>query len=175
MAESQRLFFALSLPAAVQRQLVRWRADHFPEQTGRPVAGAHFHLTLAFLGEVSPEKQKTLIALAGRIRQPKFTLKLDDAGHWPRSGVVWMGCRQAPRGLLQLADLLRSQGARNGCYQSPLPYHPHITLYRQANRAVMIPAPGFLWECEMTEFTLFSSVYSNGRTRYQALQSWPLI
>ncbi len=40
--------------------------------------------------------------------------------------------RRAPRGLLQLAELLRSQAARNGCHQSALPFHPHITLLRAA-------------------------------------------
>ncbi|QKO14989.1 2'-5'-RNA ligase [Dickeya solani] len=81
------------------------------------MAAANLHLTLAFLGEVSDAKIQVLQTLAGRIRQPAFTLNLNDAGHWPRPGVVWLGCRQAPRGLLQLAEMLRSQAARNGCYQ----------------------------------------------------------
>ncbi|WP_305122981.1 2'-5' RNA ligase family protein, partial [Klebsiella pneumoniae] len=43
-----------------------------------------------------------------------------------------------PRGLLQLASMLRAQAARSGCYQSPQPFHPHITLWRDARRAVPI-------------------------------------
>lgn len=174
MPESQRLFFALTLPAGIQRQLVSWRAQAFEEQAGRPIAGASLHMTLAFLGDVSHAKQQVLMDLAGRIHQPRFTLRLDDAGHWPRPGVVWLGTRQPPRGLLQLADLLRSQAARNGCYQSPVPFHPHITLYRQATRPVALPPPGFCWTTQVCEFTLFASEFSRGRTRYQALQSWPL-
>ncbi len=83
--------------------------------------------------------------MAGRIRQPGFTLHLDDAGQWLRSRVVWLGTRQPPRGLLQLANMLRAQAARQGCYQSPQPFHPHITLLRDAGQAVAIPPPGFHW------------------------------
>jgi len=85
MSEPKRLFFALELPSAVQKQIVQWRATHFPEDAGRPVAADNLHLTLAFLGEVSAEKQRALAALAGRLRQPGFTLTLDDAGQWLRS------------------------------------------------------------------------------------------
>ncbi len=62
MSEPKRLFFALELPSAVQKQIVQWRATHFPEDAGRPVAADNLHLTLAFLGEVSAEKQRALAA-----------------------------------------------------------------------------------------------------------------
>ena len=109
MPESKRLFFAIELPPPLQRQIVRWRADHFPPEAGHPVAAANLHLTLAFLGDVSAEKQRALAAMAGRIAQPEFTLHLDDAGQWLRSRVVWLGTRQPPRGLLQLANMLRAR------------------------------------------------------------------
>ncbi|EMG3142355.1 RNA 2',3'-cyclic phosphodiesterase [Klebsiella pneumoniae] len=173
MSEPKRLFFALELPSAVQKQIVQWRATHLPEDAGRPVAADNLHLTLAFLGEVSAEKQRALAALAGRLRQPGFTLTLDDAGQWLRSRVVWLGTRQPPRGLLQLASMLRAQAARSGCYQSPQPFHPHITLWRDARRAVPIPAPGFRWTFPVNEFVLYESSFSRGRTRYTALERYP--
>ena len=141
MSEPQRLFFAIDLPAEIREQIIHWRATHFPPEAGRPVAADNLHLTLAFLGEVSAEKEKALSLLAGRIRQPGFTLTLDDAGQWLRSRVVWLGMRQPPRGLIQLANMLRSQAARSGCFQSNRPFHPHITLLRDASEAVTIPPP----------------------------------
>ncbi|MBF4651936.1 RNA 2',3'-cyclic phosphodiesterase, partial [Serratia marcescens] len=51
MSNSRRLFFALSLPDALQQQVIRWRAEAFAPEAGRPVAAANLHLTLAFLGE----------------------------------------------------------------------------------------------------------------------------
>lgn len=174
MSESKRLFFAIELPAPMQRQIVCWRAEHFLAQAGRPVAAANLHLTLAFLGDVSAEKQRALAAMAARITQPGFTLHLDDAGHWLRSRVVWLGTRQPPRGLLQLASMLRAQAARSGCYQNPQPFHPHITLLRNAGQGVTIPPPGFLWALPVNEFVLYESVFARGRTRYTPLQRWTL-
>lgn len=174
MTDLNRLFFALEIPKPRQQEIVRWRAAHFPPEAGKPVAAANLHMTLAFLGEVSAEKQQALVDLAGRIRQPGFTLRLDDAGQWPRSRVAWLGTRQPPRGLLQLAAMLRAQAARSGCWQSPQPFHPHITLLRQTDCALRLPAPGFCWECPVTEFVLYASRFSQGRTRYQPLQRFPL-
>ena len=88
MSEPQRLFFAIDLPAEIREQIIHWRATHFPPEAGRPVAADNLHLTLAFLGEVSAEKEKALSLLAGRIRQPGFTLTLDDAGQWLRSSAA---------------------------------------------------------------------------------------
>ncbi|AUZ63096.1 TPA: RNA 2',3'-cyclic phosphodiesterase [Citrobacter amalonaticus] len=174
MSEPKRLFFALELPTTVREEIIQWRAAHFPPEAGRPVAAENLHLTLAFLGDVSADKQQALIALAGRIRQPGFTLNLDDAGQWLRSRVVWLGTRQSPRGLLQLANMLRAQAARSGCYQSPQPFHPHVTLLRDASHAVAIPPPGFYWSFPVTEFTLYASTFARGRTRYTELQRWTL-
>ncbi|PIJ49798.1 2'-5' RNA ligase [Erwinia sp. OLTSP20] len=174
MSDSTRLFFALTPPAALQQTLVNWRASQFSADIGRPVAAANLHLTLAFSGEVSGKKQAALIAQASRIRQPRFQLTLDDAGHWLRSGVVWLGPARAPRGLLQLAALLRARCARAGCPQSPQPFHPHITLLRQVQTKISLPAPGFSWQFAVTHFTLYSAGFSQGRTRYQALQHWTL-
>lgn len=174
MSESKRLFFAIALPADIQQQIVSWRAQQFPPEAGRPLAAANLHLTLAFLGDVSAEKQRALEQLAGRIRQPGFTLTLDDAGQWLRSRVVWLGSRQPPRGLLQLADMLRAQASRSGCYQSPQPFHPHITLLRDASHAVRLPPPGFRWSFAVQEFVLYESQFHQGRTRYTQLKSWAL-
>ena len=174
MSESKRLFFAIEMPAPLQRQIVRWRADHFAPKAGRPIVGANLHLTLAFLGDVSDEKRQALATQAGCIRQPGFILTLDDAGQWLRSRVVWLGTRQPPRGLLQLANMLRSQAARSGCYQSPQPFHPHITLLRDASHAVALPPPGFHWSFAVNEFALYESVFERGRTRYTPLQRWTL-
>ncbi|AHG19409.1 2'-5' RNA ligase [Chania multitudinisentens RB-25] len=174
MSNSRRLFFALPLPAALQQQVIHWRANAFQPEDGRPVAAANLHLTLAFLGDVSTQKELALKTLAGRIRQTGFNLCLDDLGHWPRPGVVWLGSKRAPRALLQLAELLRSQAARSGCYQSPLPFYPHITLLRAATKPVAVPPATPGWRFSVDHFSLYQSVIEHGRTRYHPLAQWPL-
>jgi 2'-5' RNA ligase len=174
MSVQRRLFFALSLPPKLQKQVIKWRADHFPVEAGRPITAANLHLTLAFLGEVSEQKEAALRSVAGRIEAKGFSLQIDDAGHWPGAGVVWLGTRRAPRALLQLAEVLRSHAARNGCYQNTLPFHPHISLLRAATRPVAIPPATPNWTLDAQEFGLYQSLYEHGRTRYSLLQRWPL-
>lgn len=174
MPETRRLFFALALPDEIRSALVAWRSSHFPLSAGRPIAQANLHLTLAFLGDVSAAKQRVLSQLAGRIQQPGFQVQINDAGQWLRSGVIWVGPRQPSRPLLQLAGLLRAQAARNGCHQPGLPFHPHVSLYRQATEAVSLPPPGFNWSFTLSEFALYSSTYRQGRTTYHMLEKWPL-
>ncbi|EEQ10839.1 RNA 2',3'-cyclic phosphodiesterase [Yersinia mollaretii] len=170
----RRLFFALSLPDPLQQNIVQWRADNFPPEAGRPIAAANLHLTLAFLGEVSAAKAQILQQQAARISQSGFNVTLDDIGHWPGSGVIWLGCKNPPRGLLQLAQLLRSQAARSGCYQTPLPFHPHVTLLRGAVRPVALPAKTNNESFRASHFSLYESIFARGRTRYNIVSSWPL-
>ncbi|MBF7979291.1 MULTISPECIES: RNA 2',3'-cyclic phosphodiesterase [Rahnella] len=174
MSVERRLFFALALPAKLQKQVIKWRANNFPQDTGRPVTAVNLHITLAFLGEISELKTDALTRIAGRIQAQKFSLCLDDIGHWPGSGVVWIGTKRAPNALLQLASVLRSHAARNGCHQSTLPFHPHVSLYRSATRPVAIPPATPDWQLDAEEFSLYESTYKRGRTRYRCLQSWPL-
>ncbi|MFU2314624.1 RNA 2',3'-cyclic phosphodiesterase [Rahnella sp. PCH160] len=174
MSVERRLFFALALPAKLQKQVIKWRAENFPQDTGRPVTAANLHITLAFLGEISELKTDALTRVAGRLETQKFSLYLDDIGHWPGSGVVWIGTKRAPNGLLQLASVLRSHAARNGCHQSTQPFHPHVSLYRNATRPVAIPPATPNWQLDAEEFSLYESTYESGRTRYRCLQSWPL-
>jgi len=174
MRGSKRLFFGLALPDEVKQQIIQWRADTFPAEAGYPVAADALYLTLAFLGDISDEKAQVLMQLAGRIQQAGFTLELNDAGHWPRSGMIWLGPHRAPRGLLQLAEMLRSQAARNGCHQSPQPFHPHVTLLRQATQPVRLPARDFCWSLPVGRFVLFQSHFSRGRTRIKEIKDWAL-
>ena len=174
MRGSRQLFFGLALPDDIKQQLIMWRATTFPADIGYPVVADALSLPLAFLGDITPAKQQALIQLAGRIRQPAFTLQLDDAGHWPRSGHVWLGPHHAPRGLLQLADMLRAQAARNGCYQAPYPFHPHITLLRQVTQPIKLPARQFCWSLPVSRFVLFQSVFSRGKNRISEIQDWAL-
>ncbi|VTN14112.1 2'-5'-RNA ligase [Raoultella terrigena] len=115
------------------------------------VAKANLHLTLAFLGEVSADKQRALGGTGGTHSPARLYADPRRCRTVAASRVVWLGTRQPPRGVLQLAGMLRAQAARSGCYQSPQPFHPHITLLRDARSAVPIPPPGFSWTFAVRE------------------------
>ena len=88
--------------------------------------------------------------------------------------IHWRAAQFPPEAGRPIANMLRAQAARSGCYQSPQPFHPHITLLRDAGHAVPIPPPGFGWSFPVTEFALYSSSFARGRTRYTQLQRWTL-
>ncbi len=73
------------------------------------VAAANLHLTLAFLGEVTPTPHSACRPWRHASFSPALISIWMTPEHWPRLGVVWLGCQRAPRGLLQLASLLRAQ------------------------------------------------------------------
>jgi 2'-5' RNA ligase len=155
MSEPKRLFFAIELPLTPSGKSFTG-ARRLSGRCRRPVAADNLHLTLAFLGEVSADKQRALAALAGRIRQPGFTLTLDDAGQWLRSRVVWLGTRQPPRGLLQLAScaqaaqrLLSKPAAVSSAYHPAARCPP-----RGAD-----PPPGFQLDVSVNEFVLYESSF----------------
>ncbi len=106
----KRLFFAIGAARADQRQIVRWRAGALPAKRAARCCSKP-PPALAFSQATSAARNSALAAMAGRISQPGFTLTLDDAGRWLRSRVVWLGTRQPPRGLLQLANM-RAPGRR---------------------------------------------------------------
>lgn len=79
-----------------------------------------------------------------------------------------------PRELLQRAAWLRDRAARNGCHQSSLPFHPHISLWRQATQPVALPPDTPGWTIRVGRFGLWLSAFDNGRVRYRLVQDWPL-
>ncbi len=171
----QQFFFAIQLPAELQKSLVNWRAENFPAETGRPVPAASMLLTLAWLGKISDNTCRRLQLQAARIQQSAFGLTLNDAGHWPRSGVVWLGCRPAPSGLVKLGALLRSQAARQGCQQPTGDYHPHVRLLYQAFNRVNLPPAGFRWQFPVTQFSLMSCNSTGGTRKTQCVENFPLM
>ena len=109
MSEPKRLFFAIELPPAVRKQIVQWRATHFPEDAGRPVAADNLHLTLAFLGEVAVAELPALRALARGISGRSFAIRLGHFGYWPKNQLLWAGCAAVPDELVDLQSRLQAR------------------------------------------------------------------
>jgi 2'-5' RNA ligase len=168
MSESKRLFFAIELPAPYSGK--SFAGAPTLSRSRPPVAAANLHLTLAFLGDVSAEKQRALAAMAGRLPS-RFTLHLDDAGQWLRSRVVWLGTRQPPRGL-QLAICCAPGGAQR-LLSKPAAvssaYHPAA----RCRSGRCHPAAGFSLDLS-GQHSRFMNPSLQGRTRYTPLQRWTL-
>ena len=171
---TERLFFAL-WPDAPVRAALAGLQNALPLGGGRPrpTHRDDLHLTLAFLGEVSPQQRTCCEAAAGTIRAAPFTLHLDQIGHWPRPRILWCGPRSAPAPLLDLARALETALCPCGFAGERRPYAAHITLARKVAAGTAPPADWHTgWQVD--GFVLATS-RPGPPPRYRVLRRWTFI
>ena len=133
-----RLFVALNLPDMARQAL--WRAAAPLRELGLParwIRAEGLHLTLKFLGEVSPGQEAELIGALGRSAaggpEPRpIALTLHDFGAFPdvrRPRVVWVGIEPEPA-LELLQHRVEQEFAPLGFPTEARPFRPHLTLAR---------------------------------------------
>jgi RNA 2',3'-cyclic 3'-phosphodiesterase len=116
-----------SLKNALPKPLVRWVAPH------------NVHLTLKFLGDVSPT---TLQDLAGAIKveavsHGMFSISVGGLGAFPsprRARVIWIGL-EAPPALEALRRGVEAAAAHLGYAPEGRPFSPHLTIGRVEQNA----------------------------------------
>lgn len=132
-----RSFLAIELPSALQDAIVR-RTDDLRRQLPFPlvrwVSPENVHLTLKFLGEISPQEIEKLVGnLRSRIAEHQpFPLSLAEWGAFPspkRPRVIWIGV-QAPPALPILQSEVEAICARLGHPPEDRPFSPHLTIGR---------------------------------------------
>jgi 2'-5' RNA ligase len=138
-----RAFIAVDLPPDVRTQLdaMTGRLRRLPgQECMRFVAASGIHLTLKFLGEISPDLaagvHNVLDDAASSV--PGFTIRLRGVGSFPSSRqprVLWVGLDD-PRGMLKTLQ----RAVEEGCAHLKLPaedrpFSPHLTLGRVRREA----------------------------------------
>lgn len=167
--DALRLFFALHCPPRLAAAIVAWRDGL--ALSGRPVAAANLHLTLAFLGQQPRARVPELLDLAAALRVPPFELHLDRLVR-RRNGLVYLTPRQAPDELLVLVGALREALLAAGVSLENRPFFAHLSLLRHCPRVPPDATPSFDWPA--THFALFASEQGPHGSQYQQLQQWPL-
>lgn len=169
-----RAFFALDIDPPVQHAIARWR-----EQTmlpaGRAVVAANFHITLHFLGDITPRQLDRVCVEAGQIRAPTFELRIDTPGYFPRPGIFWLGPAEPPGALGELATALRKASNKASIKTARKPFEPHITLFRNCRARPPLPTqtPDFHLDCN--GFTLFQSLTNPKGVRYEPVRRWATV
>lgn len=162
---TQRLFFALWPDDATRGSIETARAALFP-MSGAPVDAANLHVTLAFLGDVGPEKLPALLALATPAAACR--IEFDRVELWSKSKVIVAGCNHVPSALTRRVDELWARLDRIGFARSAQPFRPHITLVRGA-KSLRTPVRWLPVSWEATQLRLVQSVKTANVSRYELL------
>jgi 2'-5' RNA ligase len=131
-----RAFIAVDIPPVIQKA-IQHHADHLRKTIGdsvRWVPVQNIHLTLKFLGDVSPANVDILTQMlrAEADSCPAFDFSVGGLGSFPslkRARVLWVGV-QAPAELEALQRGIESACVRLGYEADPRPFSPHLTLGR---------------------------------------------
>lgn len=169
-----RLFFGLSLPdevRAVTRACAEEAAKRVP---GRYALPENHHITLAFLGDVPPERLGNARDVLARCAAafPAPTLSLDGFDCFGRrtNGTLILRVTSRPL-LLPLHGQLVRALSEAGLPADPGPFAPHITLARHAVMADAMPAcPSVSFSCAQAHVFL-SARDEAGVLRYTPLET----
>ena len=174
-ARSCRVFFALWPDDEATAHLSALAHD-LTARGGRVMRPASLHLTLAFVGAVTPSQIPRLEEVAGAVRAESFELSLDRLGFWPQRGILWAGYRQTPVPLRRLAGVLVADLRAAGFavdHRSGADLVPHVTLAHRA-RCASLPRLGTPISWQVDGFALVESHLHPSAASYRTLSSFPL-
>lgn len=173
-ARSHRVFFALWPDGEAAGQLSA--LAHSLGGGGRLMRPASLHLTLAFVGSVTPTQLELLAQLGAGVRGAAFDLSLDRIGFWPQRGILWAGCRQTPPPLRDLAGRLAAALQDAGFAldsRAGTALLPHVTLARRV-RCSSLPRLETPIRWRADEFTLVESHLHPSAASYRILTRFAL-
>lgn len=173
-ARSHRVFFALWPSAEAVGHLSA--LAHSLAGGGRTMRPASLHLTLAFVGAVTPTRLELLRQIGAGIRGAAFELSLDRIGFWPQRGILWAGCNQVAAPLRGLAEGL-TKALREADFaidpRAGKPLLPHVTLARRV-RCASLPGLETPIRWRVEEFALVESYLHPSAASYRTLQRFAL-
>lgn len=172
-----RLFIGLDLSAEDKLALEDWRCKFLRGIAGNPVPMENFHLTLSFLGQVSPSQFETLDQALGQVKGKAFQLKPESLGYFSKPKVLFLKT-SLPEPLEQLASDCSKINKLLGLRLAHDTYRPHISLFRKhpAGTPIDVPLPEL--DLKFGEFHLFQSISSTKPghpPHYPKLSSFDLI
>ncbi len=170
-----RLFFALWPDEALRRALADRVQPLLPADLGRPVPPQNLHVTLAFLGNVAPDRIPLLEGLAEKLAWPAVDVVFDRLGVWPKARLLCLEAATPPEALIaavaQLHDSLREAGFEI----ERRPFRMHITLVRNmpgnpiAGEGLRV-TPEIVWP--VRGMALVASTSAPGGSQYSVLRQW---
>lgn len=180
----RRLFLAVDIDEDVRHGLVAHLTAHLggAELPGSSPPAENWHITLRFLGQVSPTGYDKLLArLDEADLGASFELGFTGLGAFPkaaRATVLWLGIGRGAEELTQLAAAAEEAAVSAGSMPEERPYHPHLTLSRirpqQDVRELLEQVPEFPLVQMVSQLTVFQSHLGGGPAAYEALERFDL-
>lgn len=177
-----RIFLAVPVPSAVAGELLEEQ-----ERLRGILPGARwtdinaFHLTLKFLGEVSPGRIDAVEAVSRQAveKQRPFRVELKGIGAFPSSRApktLWAGVSDGKEELTRLAESLDMGFLPLGFAREERRYRPHVTLGRlnaSLFRREMIEVPASFGGFEAKELNIMQSELRPRGPKYTILRRCP--
>lgn len=170
-----RTFFALWPDERAREQLARLAVDVAREGSGRAIAARNLHVTLAFVGAVSPQRLDALCEAGAQAARGigAIDVSLERVGGAHNGELVWLAPATLPRELVELHDKLDALLADRGFPTEAREFRPHVTLARRCARRARLPsiAP-VAWR--VTRVALMASTTGADGSEYRELAGFTL-
>lgn len=153
--QRRRVFFALWPDETVAASLDAAGKQAHSTCGGRRMRRDSLHMTLAFIGDVPPERVETLRQAAAGVTNPAFTLQFDRLACWRHNRIAWIGCSEPPLHLMTLVGQLAERLADAGFPLEARAFAAHVTLLRNAHCLPLAQAEPIDWP--VGEFVLAES------------------
>jgi 2'-5' RNA ligase len=163
-----RLFIAINFNTDTRKRIIALRE----ELRGKSVRGnfsrdENLHLTLVFIGEVSPSSLDEIKAVMDTVTFAPFEAVVDRIGTFSRGTLWWAGLRE-DKPLMRLQREIEHKLALCGFKMDGRDYHPHITLGREVVTDIKP------WKIEtfgetVSGFELMQSERIGGKLTYTAI------
>jgi RNA 2',3'-cyclic 3'-phosphodiesterase len=168
-----RLFFAVFPDSETRRRIVAAAQALVLDDESRRVPSENYHMTLAFIGEVSAPLA-ALKAVGAAQRAAAFTARFDRYEYWSTSSVVVARAFSCPAALEDLRHGLCVDLARCGVRVDDRAFQPHITIARKVPQAPVLQAMSEIaWTAHA--FQLARSDRSRAGAVYTVVDSWSLL
>ena len=169
-----RLFFAAFPTAEIRRRIASAAAAIGLSEEARLVPPDNYHMTVAFVGEVSTDVAVALREIGAAVRCPPFEVCFDAFERWWKPEIVVAVASKPPSVLLELHRALHAEMDRVGLPADPVAFRAHVTLARKVAQAPVLQAMSAItWRA--TGVSLVRSETGGVESAYTVLDTWPLL
>lgn len=176
-----RIFFALELPDLLRADIAAYAKHISEELPGRYLDPTTYHVTLAFLGDISPERledAKQVLSDALRVvRRKPIHLIPEELGVFTglKKPTLRLALEQTEP-LMKAAQVVREALTQHDLTYNKKPFFPHITLARGVDITDgFIPSTPLPCSGRAEYITLFESHLTDKGARYEPLKRACLI